>query len=148
MINRGTPPATDGLCIPGGRLEVGESLAAGAVREVKEETGIVRSIYAAWCTVAPDKRHFTHFYGSPGCLLFCGTPPFVHGQPGWLTLLPVQDVQFRHTPQPGTLGLYTEPGPAGTLPSPRPITVVDGLYYGDDSTLSYHYVINEVLLQS
>jgi 8-oxo-dGTP pyrophosphatase MutT (NUDIX family) len=40
MIQRGNPPATEGLCIPGGRLEGGETLGAGAVREVKEETGI------------------------------------------------------------------------------------------------------------
>lgn len=55
----------------------------------------------------------------------------------------LQDVRCSHAPAP--LGLYTDVSSAGTLPSPRPITVVDGLYYGDDETLRYHYVINEVL---
>lgn len=72
------------------------------------------------------------------------TNPWVH-RPRFLTLLPMQDVHFSHTPQPGTLGLYTEASSDGHLPTPRPITVVDGIYYADDA-LRYHYVINEVLL--
>lgn len=40
LIQRGKPPATGGLCFPGGRVELGEGLSVAATREVKEETGI------------------------------------------------------------------------------------------------------------
>jgi len=41
LIRRGKPPAEDLWAIPGGRVEIGETLQEAAEREIMEETGIV-----------------------------------------------------------------------------------------------------------
>jgi ADP-ribose pyrophosphatase YjhB (NUDIX family) len=41
LIRRGTEPLKGQWSLPGGMLELGESLVAGVVREVREETGLV-----------------------------------------------------------------------------------------------------------
>jgi ADP-ribose pyrophosphatase YjhB (NUDIX family) len=41
LIRRGTEPLKGQWSLPGGMLELGESLTAGVVREVREETGLV-----------------------------------------------------------------------------------------------------------
>jgi ADP-ribose pyrophosphatase YjhB (NUDIX family) len=40
LIRRGTEPLKGQWSLPGGMLELGESLVAGVVREVREETGL------------------------------------------------------------------------------------------------------------
>jgi len=40
LILRGNPPSKDFWAIPGGRVELGETLQAAAEREVREETGL------------------------------------------------------------------------------------------------------------
>ena len=40
LIRRGAPPALGLLSLPGGRLELGETMAACAAREAREETGL------------------------------------------------------------------------------------------------------------
>ncbi len=40
LIRRGQPPRLNQWSLPGGRLEWGETLEAGALRELKEETGV------------------------------------------------------------------------------------------------------------
>jgi ADP-ribose pyrophosphatase YjhB (NUDIX family) len=40
LIRRGTPPNQDAWSLPGGKQEVGETVAAAAAREVWEETGV------------------------------------------------------------------------------------------------------------
>lgn len=44
LIKRGTPPRQGQWSLPGGRLEWGETLAAGALRELVEETGVSADI--------------------------------------------------------------------------------------------------------
>ena len=41
MVQRGQPPAQGLWAIPGGSVELGETLQAAAEREIKEETGII-----------------------------------------------------------------------------------------------------------
>lgn len=41
LVRRGTEPLKGQWSLPGGMLELGESLMAGVVREVREETGLV-----------------------------------------------------------------------------------------------------------
>jgi len=40
LVQRGRPPSKGLWCFPGGRLELGESMAQGAHRELLEETGV------------------------------------------------------------------------------------------------------------
>ena len=40
LVRRGKPPANGQWAVPGGRLELGESLAEAAEREIFEETGV------------------------------------------------------------------------------------------------------------
>ena len=40
LIKRGNPPRKGQWSLPGGRLEWGETLKAGALRELREETGV------------------------------------------------------------------------------------------------------------
>jgi ADP-ribose pyrophosphatase len=40
LVRRGKPPAEDLWAVPGGRVELGETLSAAAEREILEETGI------------------------------------------------------------------------------------------------------------
>ncbi len=40
LVRRGQPPAEDLWAIPGGSVEIGETLQAAAEREIQEETGI------------------------------------------------------------------------------------------------------------
>lgn len=91
LIHRGKPPAVGGLCFPGGRVELGESLSVAATREVKEETGI-------------DIK--------------CVDPP-----------APLQ---------------VSVPDP-DSIPHPRPVTTIDGIYRSDDGQLAYHYAIVEMI---
>jgi 8-oxo-dGTP diphosphatase len=44
IIRRGQPPRQGEWSIPGGRMEVGETAAAAALRELKEETGVTAEI--------------------------------------------------------------------------------------------------------
>jgi len=40
LVRRGRPPGEGLWSVPGGKLEMGETLSAGVVREVREETGL------------------------------------------------------------------------------------------------------------
>ena len=44
LIKRGNPPRQGQWSLPGGRLEWGETAAAGAMRELAEETGVVAQL--------------------------------------------------------------------------------------------------------
>jgi 8-oxo-dGTP diphosphatase len=44
LIKRGNPPRQGQWSLPGGRLEWGETLVAGALRELGEETGVTAEI--------------------------------------------------------------------------------------------------------
>jgi len=44
LIKRGTPPRLGQWSLPGGRIELGETAAAAALRELTEETGVTAEL--------------------------------------------------------------------------------------------------------
>jgi len=51
LVQRGTPPALGTWSLPGGKLELEETLAQAVAREVQEETGLVVQVGALACVV-------------------------------------------------------------------------------------------------
>ena len=51
LVERGTPPAKGQWSVPGGKLEMNETLAQAVAREVREETGLVVEVGALACVV-------------------------------------------------------------------------------------------------
>lgn len=60
LIQRGTEPQKGRWSIPGGKVEVGESLEAAVVREVGEETGLSVTCgrFVGWVERISDSHHF------------------------------------------------------------------------------------------
>jgi len=51
LIERGKPPAEGQWSVPGGKLELQETLAQAVAREVREETGLVVEVGALACVI-------------------------------------------------------------------------------------------------
>ncbi len=51
LVERGTPPAIGLWSVPGGKLEMNETLAQAVAREVREETKLVVEVGALACVV-------------------------------------------------------------------------------------------------
>ena len=51
LVERGAPPSEGQWSIPGGKLEMNETLAQAVTREVREETGLVVEVGALACVV-------------------------------------------------------------------------------------------------
>ncbi len=67
LVTRRYPPFVGGRTFPGGGIEVGENVAGAAIREVKEETGLVVAIdrqFGTWSTPTNDTI-ISFFLGHP-----------------------------------------------------------------------------------
>jgi ADP-ribose pyrophosphatase len=65
LIRRGKPPAEDLWAIPGGRVEIGETLREAAEREIFEETGVtIRALVPVYTfdVIERDTRGRTRFH--------------------------------------------------------------------------------------
>lgn len=51
LVERGAPPARGLWSVPGGKLEMNETLAQAVTREVREETGLIVEVGALACVV-------------------------------------------------------------------------------------------------
>ncbi|HVX18042.1 MAG TPA: NUDIX hydrolase [Acidimicrobiales bacterium] len=60
MVRRGHGPAAGAWSVPGGRLEVGESIVEAVVRELAEETGLegVCGALVGWTEVIEPTSHY------------------------------------------------------------------------------------------
>jgi len=60
LVERGRPPGVGQWTVPGGKLEPGETLERGVVREVREETGLTVEVGPLACVVERigDGYHF------------------------------------------------------------------------------------------
>ena len=57
LIRRGRPPKVDEWSLPGGRQELGETVAAAGQREVLEETGVQVEIHDVVAVVEIGRAH-------------------------------------------------------------------------------------------
>ena len=65
LVKRGRPPLAGNWSIPGGLLEVGETLRACAEREVREETGLaveIGELLGVFDRVVPDADGYIHYH--------------------------------------------------------------------------------------
>lgn len=66
LVNRAKPPRLGEWSIPGGRIEPGETARAGALRELREETGLTAEIISLVDTVdaifKDPSGHISHHY--------------------------------------------------------------------------------------
>lgn len=65
LIKRGKPPLLGEWSIPGGMLELGETLRAGAEREAREETGLVvraMELLGVFDRIVPDETGRTSYH--------------------------------------------------------------------------------------
>jgi 8-oxo-dGTP diphosphatase len=65
LVKRGHPPLAGQWSIPGGLLEVGETLRACAEREVREETGLtvaIGDLLGVFDRVVPDAEGCIHYH--------------------------------------------------------------------------------------
>ena len=65
MVRRGKPPAKDQWAIPGGSVELGETLQDAAEREILEETGISIRAHAPFYTfevIDRDEKNRVRFH--------------------------------------------------------------------------------------
>jgi 8-oxo-dGTP diphosphatase len=65
LVKRGHEPLAGSWSIPGGALEIGETLRQGAVREALEETGLtvkVRELLGVYDRILPDTDGHTRYH--------------------------------------------------------------------------------------
>src|SRR4029077_7477710 len=65
LVKRGRAPLAGQWSIPGGLLEVGETLRAAAQREVREETGLnvlIGDLLGVFDRVVPDEDGYIHYH--------------------------------------------------------------------------------------
>lgn len=105
LVRRGTPPFQGEWAVPGGQVELGETLAAAAEREVREETGVcIRAAEPVYTFehIERDKRGAVRFHYVVVDLVgeyLCGEPRAGDdaGEAAWVSLeslegLPVNSI--------------------------------------------------------
>jgi ADP-ribose pyrophosphatase len=80
LVRRGKPPAEDLWAIPGGRVEIGETLQEATEREILEETGItIRALepFYTFDVIDQDARGRTRFH----YVIVDLTADYIRGEP-------------------------------------------------------------------
>ncbi len=114
LVRRGRQPAKGDWAIPGGRVELGESMQAAAAREVLEETGVSiqpGELIYHFETIQPDQKGKIRFH----YVIFDFMAAYLTGEPNpqddaadarWIAPDEIQDVEVN----PRTLDLLKQIG--------------------------------------